>query len=163
MARNTSCTWHVLDVLHMICTRSRPGHLSVSVGNSLWRSEEIAKNLELRLWMQLLIFSGNPPMVVETTKTVLKDIKSQESISQSQAMTRHTDWWRKAAKKGSNNPNCQCFQKSRILIKLSKRDRQHYLGGYNPDKAALQHLDRKQATTVYRLQTGHYGQCLAGH
>ena len=38
----------------MICKRSRPGHLSVRVGDSSRRSEEIAKNLDLRLSVILL-------------------------------------------------------------------------------------------------------------
>ena len=33
-----------------------PGHLSVRVGDSSRRSEEIVKNLELRLSMRLLFF-----------------------------------------------------------------------------------------------------------
>ena len=33
----------VVDVLHEICTRLRPCHLSVCVGDGLWRSEEIVK------------------------------------------------------------------------------------------------------------------------
>ena len=35
-----------LHVLHMMCTRLRPGHLSVRVGDGSRRSEEIVKNLE---------------------------------------------------------------------------------------------------------------------
>ena len=43
-------------MLHMICTRLRPGHLSERVGDSLWRNEEIVKeNLELRLSVQLFL------------------------------------------------------------------------------------------------------------
>ena len=44
-----------LCVLHVICTRLHPGHLTVCVGDSLWRSEEIVTNLELRLSVQLLL------------------------------------------------------------------------------------------------------------
>ena len=44
-----------LDVLHVICTQLRLGHLKVRVGDSLRRSEEIVKNLELCLSMQLLL------------------------------------------------------------------------------------------------------------
>ena len=36
-------------MLHVICSRLHPGHLSVCVGDSSGRSEEIAKNLELHL------------------------------------------------------------------------------------------------------------------
>ena len=43
------CTWWAPDVLHVICTRLRPGHLSVRVGDSSQRTEEIVKNLDLRL------------------------------------------------------------------------------------------------------------------
>ena len=42
-------------MLHVTCTRQHPGHLIVPVGGSLWRSEEIAKDLELRLSMGLLL------------------------------------------------------------------------------------------------------------
>ena len=43
-------------MLHVICTRLRPGHLSVCVGDSLRRSEEIVKkNLELRLLTRSLL------------------------------------------------------------------------------------------------------------
>ena len=37
----------------MICIRLCPGHLSVRVGDSLRRCEEIVKNLEQRPWMRL--------------------------------------------------------------------------------------------------------------
>ena len=43
----------MLDVLHVICTRLRLGLLSVHVGDGSRRSEEIVKNLELRLSMRL--------------------------------------------------------------------------------------------------------------
>ena len=48
-----SCTvpsYHVArDMLHVICTRLSPGHLSICVGDSLPRTEVIVKkNLELR-------------------------------------------------------------------------------------------------------------------
>ena len=46
---------YLMDVLHVICTQSRPGHLSVRVRDSLQHSEEIVKNLKLRLSMQLLL------------------------------------------------------------------------------------------------------------
>ena len=39
----------------MICTQLRPGHLSVHVGDSLQCSEEIVKNLKLRLSMRSLL------------------------------------------------------------------------------------------------------------
>ena len=52
VARNT--TW-ALNVLHVICTRLLPGHLSVLVGDSSRRSEKIVKNLALRLWMSFII------------------------------------------------------------------------------------------------------------
>ena len=47
-------TWHVardkrLMSLHVICTRLRQGNLSVHAGDGSPRSEEIVKNLELRL------------------------------------------------------------------------------------------------------------------
>ena len=51
----TCCMWQVLDVLHVICTRLRPGHLSVCVGDGSRCSEEIVKNLEPHLWMRLLL------------------------------------------------------------------------------------------------------------
>ena len=51
----TCCMWWALDVLHVICTRLRLGHLSVRVGDSSRCSEEIVKNLESRLWMRLLL------------------------------------------------------------------------------------------------------------
>ena len=49
------CTWWALCVLHVICTRVRSGHLGVHVGDGSRRSEEIVKNLALRLWMRLLL------------------------------------------------------------------------------------------------------------
>ena len=55
VARNTCCTWSALDVLHMICTWLRRGHLSVRVGDGSRRSKEIVKNLELCLGMRLLL------------------------------------------------------------------------------------------------------------
>ena len=39
----------------MICSRLRPGHLSICVGDGSWHSVEIVKNLDLSLWMQLLL------------------------------------------------------------------------------------------------------------
>ena len=39
----------------VICTRLRPGHLSVRVGDGSRRSEEIIKNLVLRLGIRLLL------------------------------------------------------------------------------------------------------------
>ena len=42
-------------MLHMISTRLRPGHLSIRVWDGSRRNEEIVKNLELRLWIQLLL------------------------------------------------------------------------------------------------------------
>ena len=45
----------MLDVLHVICTWLRPGHLTIHVVDSSQHSEEIVKNLELHLWMQLLL------------------------------------------------------------------------------------------------------------
>ena len=59
VARNTCCTLKALDVLHVICTRLRPGHLSVCVGDGSRRSEEIVKNLELRLSMRLYSSSSS--------------------------------------------------------------------------------------------------------
>ena len=42
-------------MLHVLCcTRLRPGHLSVRVGDSSQGSEEIVKSLDLRLSMRLL-------------------------------------------------------------------------------------------------------------
>ena len=41
------CTWQVPDVLHVICTRLRLGHLSVRVGDSSPRSEEIVKKSQI--------------------------------------------------------------------------------------------------------------------
>ena len=52
----TCCTWQALDVLHVIYTRLRPGHLSVRVGDCSQRSEEIVKNLGLCLWMRFFFF-----------------------------------------------------------------------------------------------------------
>ena len=43
-------------MLDVICSRLRPGHLSVRVGDGSRRSEEIVKHLELGLWMRLLFF-----------------------------------------------------------------------------------------------------------
>ena len=37
--QTAGCTSQALDVLHGICTRLRPGHLSVRVGDSSLRSE----------------------------------------------------------------------------------------------------------------------------
>ena len=42
-------------MLHVICTRLCPGHLSVRVGDGSRRSEEIVQNLELRLWIRLYL------------------------------------------------------------------------------------------------------------
>ena len=42
-------TWHVARHAARVCSRLRPGHLSVRVGDSSRRSEEIVKNPELRL------------------------------------------------------------------------------------------------------------------
>ena len=61
IAELSLCTmWHVTR--HAVrgkrsvwCTWLRLGHLSVRVGDSSRRSERIAKNLELRLWMRLLL------------------------------------------------------------------------------------------------------------
>ena len=39
-------------MLHTICTRLHPGHLSMRVGHISWCSKEIEKNLELRLSIQ---------------------------------------------------------------------------------------------------------------
>ena len=39
----------------MICTRLCPGHLSVRVGDSSGRCEEIVKNRKWHLWIQLLL------------------------------------------------------------------------------------------------------------
>ena len=55
--------WHVTWHLHVISARCvardlhtiAPGHLSVRVGDSSRRCEEIVKNLEQRLWMRLLL------------------------------------------------------------------------------------------------------------
>ena len=43
-------------MLHVICTRLPSGHLSVRVGHSSRRSEEIIKTLESRLSMRLILF-----------------------------------------------------------------------------------------------------------
>ena len=45
----------MLNVLHVICTRLRPGYSSICFGDSSRHCEEIVKNLELHLWMQLLL------------------------------------------------------------------------------------------------------------
>ena len=37
----TCCRWVAFDVLRVMCTRLRPGHSSVRVGDSSWRSEEM--------------------------------------------------------------------------------------------------------------------------
>ena len=42
-------------MLHVICTQLRSGHLSVRVGDSSGRREEVVENLELRLSMPLII------------------------------------------------------------------------------------------------------------
>ena len=42
-------------MLHVVCTQFHMGHLSVRVGDSSRRSEEIVKNLELCLWKRLLL------------------------------------------------------------------------------------------------------------
>ena len=41
--RTAGCTRQALDVLHVICLRLRQGHLSVRVGDSSRRREEIVK------------------------------------------------------------------------------------------------------------------------
>ena len=51
----TYCMWYALNVLHVICTRLCPGHLSICVRDGSQRSEENVKYLELRLWMRLLL------------------------------------------------------------------------------------------------------------
>ena len=57
MACNTTCcTWSALYVLHMVCTRLRPDHLSVHIGESSRHNEKIAKNLKLWLSMWLLLY-----------------------------------------------------------------------------------------------------------
>ena len=43
------------DVLHVICTRLRPGRLSVRVGDSSRHSEEIVKKSRIAPFMQLLL------------------------------------------------------------------------------------------------------------
>ena len=62
------CMWWALDVLHVICTRLCPGH-SVHVGDGSQRSEEIVKNLKLRLWMRLLLllqpYPEGPPFQLQ--------------------------------------------------------------------------------------------------
>ena len=42
-------------MLYVICTRLHPGHLSIPVGDGSRCSEEIVKNLKLRLSMQFLL------------------------------------------------------------------------------------------------------------
>ena len=55
----------------MLCTRLRPDHLSIRVGDSSQHGEEIVKNLKLRLWMRLLLlllyiytYQGFPTRIV---------------------------------------------------------------------------------------------------
>ena len=59
-------------MLHVICTGLRPGLLSVHVGDSLRRSEEIVKDLELCLSMQLLLpcQECQEVLIVRTVATV---------------------------------------------------------------------------------------------
>ena len=52
---NMSAYFTISDVLHVMCTWLLPGQLNVCVGDSSRCSEEIVKNLELRLWMRLLL------------------------------------------------------------------------------------------------------------
>ena len=51
----TRCAWLALDVLHVICTQLRPGHLSLCVGDSSW-NKKIIEHLELRI--SVLFFGG---------------------------------------------------------------------------------------------------------
>ena len=60
MARNTTCcTWQALDVLHVICIRLRPGHLSVHVGDSSRRSEEIVEKSRIVPFNAIIIIIIN--------------------------------------------------------------------------------------------------------
>ena len=52
----------MLYVLHGICTRLCLGHLNMHVGNSLWHSQEIVKNLELCLSIRWLLWQGCPTL-----------------------------------------------------------------------------------------------------
>ena len=52
-------------MLHVICTRLRPGHLSVRVGDSSRRCEEIVTNLELRLSVQFIFLQRTNTHVVD--------------------------------------------------------------------------------------------------
>ena len=61
-------------MLHVICTQLCPGHLSVRVRNSLWHSEEIAKNLQLhfstRLLLSLFIKANHAASTVSKTDAI---------------------------------------------------------------------------------------------
>ena len=54
--------WHVTRhvahdkrSMHTVCTRLHLGHMRVRVGDGLWCSEEIVKNVELHFSMRLLL------------------------------------------------------------------------------------------------------------
>ena len=51
----TCCTWHALDLLHVICTWLHPGHLSICVGDSLQHSEKIAKKASIAAFNAVII------------------------------------------------------------------------------------------------------------
>ena len=52
-----NCTRLAPDVLQVICTRLRPGNVSVRVGDCSRRSEATVNNLKLRLTVSLFFFS----------------------------------------------------------------------------------------------------------
>ena len=51
----TWSTWWAPDVLHVICTRLRPGHMNICVGDSLQRNEEIVKKSRIAPFNAIII------------------------------------------------------------------------------------------------------------
>ena len=64
MAHKTCCTWKSLDVFDRICPWLLFGHLSVYVGDSSRRSQEIVKNLKLCFCQKCQIAPFNAIIVI---------------------------------------------------------------------------------------------------
>ena len=113
-----SDTWHVsCDVLHMICPRLRPGHLSVHVGDSSWHSEEIAKKSWIEPFNAIIIIitiiiTINLPFPLIPTKTSgLYDATNSEHLHLPLQQCRIHTWWC-YSKYPSSLPRCSCDGKT---------------------------------------------------
>ena len=60
VARNMTLAHDKRDVLRVICTRLRSGHLSTHAGDGSQRYEEAVKTLELHLRIRLLLLLTEP-------------------------------------------------------------------------------------------------------